>query len=107
MADDAGKLGADTLFQSGSIGGSRGDPSWNLYDGSGARRTVYHIRFSQRFRRPPTVALALSGIDILNNSNSRLTVGVEGVTEDGFNAVFSTWADTSVWAAQAVWVAHG
>lgn len=107
MADDIRDLKVDETFQSGSIGGSRGDPEWNLYDGDGPRRTVYHIRFGRRFRRPPTVALALSGIDILNNSNSRLTVGVERVTEDGFDAVFSTWAGTSVWAAQAVWVAHG
>jgi len=105
MADDAATLTGASLIQSGKVGGSNG-PNWNLYGGSGPRNQAIHVQFAKPFRKAPQVSIALYGIDILNSANARLTVEARNVTANGFDAVFSTWADTQVWAAHAAWLAH-
>lgn len=106
MANDAQSLTAGELTQSGVVAGDKNQPTWRLYEGNGARSTVIHVPFAERYRRPPTVSIALSSIDIINTANARLTVTAQNITEDGFEAVFSTWADSQIWSARAAWIAH-
>lgn len=41
------------------------------------------------------------------NTNQRLKVFAENITNEGFDLVFTTWFDTIVYSAEASWVAIG
>ena len=94
-------------MQCGSVGGARGEPEWNLFDGEEDRTSRYVVRFDPPFGRVPTVSASLSSFDIVREANGRLRVRVENVTRFGCEIVFHTWSDTRVWAATASWIAFG
>lgn len=78
-----------------------------MWTGTGERTRRHSIRFTERFRAPPAVHCALSMWDIDSGTNARVEVSAENVTEEGFDVVFRTWADTRVARARVRWMAVG
>ncbi len=79
-------------------------PMWAEH---GARQVVRGVRFSEPYRKAPTVQVSLSMWDIHSDTNSRMEISAEDVTAEGFNLVFRTWGDTQVARARASWFAIG
>ena len=80
-------------------------PDGYMWTGSGQREVVKYISFSPAFGGTPKVSAALSMVDGSNAANLRVSVFVRDVTDHGFNAVVSTWADTKLAAASVSWIA--
>lgn len=78
-----------------------------MWTGEGERTCRHSIRFTERFRSWPVVQCALSMWDIDSGTNSRVEVSAENITENGFDVVFTTWADTKVARARVRWMAIG
>lgn len=79
----------------------------DMWTGEGERARRHSIRFTERFRSWPVVQCALSMWDIDCGTNSRVEVSAEKITEEGFDVVFRTWADTKVARARVRWMAIG
>lgn len=77
-------------------------------DGTGVR--VFRERIQIRPALPEdvdiSVQVALAHFDIENVANARVTAHAENLDVDGFDLVFTTWADTRIWALTATWMAH-
>ncbi len=85
---------------------------WNLAapgpDAEEALRTFsVSVTFDTPFSAVPVVQVGLNGFDIDQRDSARLTVGLEGITEFGFQAVLTTWAGSRVYAAAFNWLAIG
>ncbi len=65
------------------------------------------IRFSPSYVNVPEVVLALKSSDVENNHNFRFDLRAENITNEGFELVFNTWADTKIYSMQAIWIAEG
>ncbi|WP_298909742.1 H-type lectin domain-containing protein [uncultured Aliiroseovarius sp.] len=78
-----------------------------MWTGSGPRKILRTIRFSEPFLTPPTVTVSMSMWDIAGESNQRADITAENVTEDGFDILFRTWGDTRVARVRADWLAIG
>lgn len=99
---------AGITIDSGNLSTWRGRAAnWNLWDGTGERRFRHHVDFSQSFSEVPQVVTSIDMLDIAENHNSRLRVKAENITQEGFDAVICTWADTQVWGVGVNWVAYG
>jgi len=63
--------------------------------------TSGRVDFPKKFRVSdnPKVLLALSGIDVSNDSNLRLRADCTDVTKDGFKWSFESWDDTRLYNA--------
>jgi hypothetical protein len=82
-------------------------PDWNLNTGSGMRR--WHspdIKFQPPFTNPPTIALALSGIEGEQTTSLRVHLDTLDVEADEFNIVISTWDDSVVRQVWVTWIAY-
>lgn len=79
-----------------------------MWAGSGPRDRIVHIDFPKAFEAKPTVVVGLTGLDAAsqNASSVRLNVGVQNVTERGFDVKFTTWADSRFWSAHVTWIAY-
>jgi hypothetical protein len=80
---------------------------WNLNDGTGERKFIAHVSFKDPYTVPPDVIVSLTGLDVANYANERLTVTPINVTPKGFDVEYKTWADTRVYSLWANWVAFG
>ena len=91
------------LVQSGSFG--TGDVrSWSNPKPKNSTR----VNFSQNaFQRKPTVLVALNMLDMGGNSDLRIRVHADEVTEQGFQWHLDTWDDSTLYAAGASWIALG
>ncbi|MEX5728372.1 hypothetical protein Ga0609869_001725 [Rhodovulum iodosum] len=78
-----------------------------MWTGTGPRASRTPVRFSQSFRAPPVVYVGISMWDLDQKTNQRADISAENVTEDGFDVVFKTWADTRVARIRADWMAIG
>ncbi|MCZ4354517.1 H-type lectin domain-containing protein [Roseovarius aestuarii] len=78
-----------------------------MWTGDGDRMRRHTIRFTEPFRSCPVVQCALSMWDIDCGTNSRVEVSAENISENGFEVVFRTWADTKVARARVRWMAFG
>lgn len=78
-----------------------------MWTGSGARERRRPVRFSDPFRTPPAVQVALSLWDMDRGANVRAEVAAEAITESGFDLVFRTWSDTRVARVRMSWMAIG
>ena len=84
----------------------KGTVSFSRRAGSGLGGLLNHrVSFSTPFSSTPIVVMAISGFDIIKDTNSRLTVRVTSVDNEGFNFDFVTWAHTKIWSATAIWMA--
>ncbi len=92
--------GTVTLFSDFDSGGE-------MWTGKGPREKRVAVTFSTPFRTAPAVHISLSMLDIERHQNQRMDLGVELVTEKGFQIVFRTWDDTRIARARASWMAVG
>lgn len=92
--------GDDILFSDFEDGG-------RMWTGDGERERRRALRFSNPFRAPPSVFVALSMWDFQAGANARADVTAERVKAKGFDIVFRTWGDTRVARARVRWMAIG
>ncbi|MGG7645984.1 H-type lectin domain-containing protein [Rhodovulum sp. YNF3179] len=81
-----------------------GGPMWA---GSGPREVRRAVRFSGRFRRPPSVQAVIEMWDFDSTTNLRADITAEAVTGSGCELVFRTWGDTRIARLRAGWMAIG
>lgn len=84
----------------------KGDPGWNLLEGSGERQSDKFVQFPREFAETPMVVVSLAGLDVGNDANTRLIVSDKSVTKTGFEVDFRTWGDTHVYSVNVIWVAY-
>jgi hypothetical protein len=78
-----------------------------MWTGDGPRESRRPVRFSEVFRAPPMVQVAISMWDTGGDTNQRADLRAENVTEAGFDLVFRTWGDSRVARIRADWMALG
>ncbi|AUC54018.1 hypothetical protein CDO87_12870 [Sagittula sp. P11] len=78
-----------------------------MWTGHGTRERRKAVTFSEPFRSPPVVQVALTLWDMDSQSNVRADISAEKVTPAGFEMVFRTWADTRVARVRMSWIAFG
>ncbi|MBD3664367.1 H-type lectin domain-containing protein [Sulfitobacter aestuariivivens] len=78
-----------------------------MWTGRGQRERRRHIRFSESYRAPPNVQLALSLWDVDASTTMRVDLQPEAITKSGFDMVFRTWGDTRVARVRIAWTAIG
>lgn len=79
----------------------------HMWRGDGPRQVRRQVSFAQTYVDPPHVQVSLSMWDISNNTNLRVDVQAEEITETGFVIVFRTWADTQVARVRVAWTSFG
>ena len=89
-----------TLFSDFENGGE-------MWTGKGEREKRLRVSFSEPYRRPPAVQISVSMWDIDTSTAVRADVSAQSITEEGFDAVFSTWGDTRVARCRVSWIAIG
>jgi len=102
-------------FNSGIVGVDHGEvvmfsdfeDDGQMWRGEGPRMASKPVTFSQAFATPPHVQVSISMWDISNNTNTRVDVQAEEITEAGFQIAFRTWADTQVARVRVAWTAIG
>ncbi|HEV7586750.1 MAG TPA: H-type lectin domain-containing protein [Longimicrobium sp.] len=93
-------------IQAGTVSYGYGTSGWTLNIGSGARSfTTPDITFPTAFSTPPTMIVALYGVDAGNSANLRLTVATADIEASEFNVVFNTWADSVIYTVWVSWIA--
>jgi hypothetical protein len=78
-----------------------------MWTGEGARESRRPVRFSEVFRAPPLVQVAISMWDTGGDTNQRADLRAERITPKGFDLVFRTWGDSRVARIRADWTALG
>lgn len=71
------------------------------------RSFSFEIHFDSPFSAVPVVQLGLTGFDIDQRDSARLSLKTGLITESGFQAIITTWANTRVYAAEFNWLAVG
>lgn len=92
--------GDEEVFSEFATGG-------DMWTGHGSRERRKSVTFSEPFRTPPTVQVAMSLWDIDQRANVRANVAAENVTRSGCDLVFRTWDDTRVARVHMNWLAIG
>lgn len=84
---------------------------WNLAetdsDENRVRCFTVQVSFDAAFLSVPVIQLGITGFDIDQRDSARLTVKAGAITEHGFEAILSTWANTRVYAVDFNWFAIG
>lgn len=78
-----------------------------MWSGTGKRESRRHIGFKEPFATPPIVHVGLAMWDLDTETNARGDLHAEKITEEGFDLVFRTWADTRVARIRTSWTAIG
>lgn len=78
-----------------------------MWSGNGPREVRHVLSFKEAFLEPPLVTVSLSMWDMDSNTNSRVDLLAENVTETGFDLVFRTWSDSRIARVRANWMAIG
>jgi hypothetical protein len=76
-----------------------------MANGNGGRSVKSYVRFPKAFPYVPSVHIAITWFDG-SGSSVRVNIVAEDITKEGFNAKFTTWADTHLWGVGASWIAH-
>jgi hypothetical protein len=92
--------GEATLFSDYADGG----PMWT---GDGARARRHRVSFSRPFATRPVVHVSVTLWDFDKGANARADLSAERVSEEGFDIVFRTWADTRIAQIRVGWIALG
>ncbi|MFY0692430.1 MAG: H-type lectin domain-containing protein [Paracoccaceae bacterium] len=92
--------GSSVLFSDHIDGG----PMWT---GSGAREFRFPVTFSEAYVDPPVVQVSMTMWDSDHQTNQRVDIQPEEITETGFTIVFRTWGDTRIARVRASWTAIG
>ena len=88
-------------------GYSANSKKWNLLTGTGEREFTSHVDFKEAYAQKPVVVLAISGLDVLNAANNRITATATNVTPRGFDINYKTWANSQIWSVFLNWTAFG
>ncbi|MFN6395732.1 MAG: H-type lectin domain-containing protein [Aphanizomenon sp.] len=88
-------------------GYSANPEKWNLLTGTGNREFTSHVDFKEAYAQKPVVVLAISGLDVLNAANNRITATATNVTPRGFDINYKTWANSQIWSVFLNWTAFG
>ncbi|HCQ22675.1 MAG: H-type lectin domain-containing protein [Aphanizomenon sp.] len=88
-------------------GYSANPEKWNLLTGTGKREFTSHVDFKEAYAQKPVVVLAISGLDVLNAANNRITATATNVTPRGFDINYKTWANSQIWSVFLNWTAFG
>jgi hypothetical protein len=94
-------------IQSGSFRLNTKSADWSLDQGEGDRLLRREIKFPKLFKSPPTVIVNLSGFDIENKHNARLTIHTEDITDEDFVLCVFTWGKSLVYGVNGTWYAYG
>ncbi|MCU0518284.1 MAG: H-type lectin domain-containing protein [Oscillatoria sp. Prado101] len=96
-------------IQSGTVvNGSYQDAAWKLHqEPIGERLFTRPVQFESKFAKPPKVFLEISGLDVNETKNTRVTVTAKNITESGFDLEYKTWFDTILYTVWANWMAFG
>lgn len=78
-----------------------------MWTGTGPRTRRKKITFSDRFRSPPAVQVAVSLWDVDTETAMRAELTADKITNTGFEIVFRTWLDTRVARLRVAWTAFG
>lgn len=78
-----------------------------MWTGKGKRSVKKRVRFSETFRRPPSVKVHVAMWDMDQASNQRADIQAVDITKEGFAIEFKTWGDTRVARVRADWMAIG
>ena len=78
-----------------------------MWTGKGERERLVPVTFSERYRKPPSVHVAMSLLDMATGPSIRADVGTRNVTETGFDILFRTWEDSMVARVRVAWIAMG
>lgn len=81
-----------------------GGPMWT---GTGPREQRYQVEFEEVYANIPNVHVAMSMWDSDSETNQRIEIAAEDISEAGFELVFRTWGDTRVARVRATWLAIG
>ena len=92
--------GSPVLFSDFKDGGE-------MWSGTGPREVRHPVTFSQPFKKPPSVQVGISMWDMDQKTNMRADISAVNITTDGFDILFSTWADTRIARIRASWMAIG
>lgn len=79
----------------------------DMWAGEGEREFRTAVAFSVPFTDVPAVHIGLSMWDMDRDTNPRIDIAAENVSETGFEIVFRTWGDTRVARVRADWLALG
>lgn len=93
-------------IESGIVQGSYHSNDWNLDSGYGQRKWTKVIQFEEEFTEPPEIFLSISSFHFIKESDFRLSISKEDVTESQFKLSISTWNDTMIKRASAIWMAY-
>ncbi len=107
----AEKLGADVnnyLIQSGKKNCDWVICSgWSLHTGDGVRTYTTRVTFTSNYSSPPAINVSINGFDMFYETNPRIDVYAQNITNDGFDLVYYTWGETIVYGAYTSWIAYG
>ena len=78
-----------------------------MWTGDGPRESRFAVTFSESYRAPPVVHVALSMWDTDGEKNQRADLRAETVSADGFDLVFRTWGDSRIARVRGDWMAVG
>ena len=78
-----------------------------MWTGIGPRERRRIVRFSEPYRRPPSVSVSVSLWDVDTKGAIRVDVSAQAVTKDSFDAVFKTWGDSRIARCRITWMAIG
>ena len=78
-----------------------------MWTGQGERERVVPVAFSDTYRKPPSVHVSMSLLDMATGPSIRADVGTRNVSETGFEIVFRTWEDSMVARVRVAWIAMG
>ena len=94
------------IIRSGVASFNRGDDP-TMDGGNGPRHYDRAIKFGTRFKRNPTVVTSITGLDVYNSANARISVDAQAIDDDGCNIHLHTWSDTKIWSLTVSWIAYG
>ncbi|MEM7133256.1 MAG: H-type lectin domain-containing protein [Chloroflexota bacterium] len=93
-------------IESGFIARATSHENWTLHEDIGERKYTASILFEESFSNTPEVVVGLARADLNPSANGRIAVSAINVTQNGFDLVFMTWADSQVYSAGATWIAY-
>ncbi len=65
----------------------------------------HKITFQNPFDKIPTIFVSLSGFDIDNSRNARISAEAKNISNSGFTLSVSTWADSKIHDVVTSWIA--
>lgn len=78
-----------------------------MWTGTGPREHRFVVEFQEPYAGIPNVHVSMSMWDVDHQSNQRMDITAENISEGSFDLVFRTWADSRVARVRANWLVIG